>query len=76
VGAKREIYDLIFALAAQGLGIVVVSSELPELLLLSDRVLVMCEGRQTGILARAEATQESVMRFAAPQGSRARQVSA
>jgi ribose transport system ATP-binding protein len=74
VGAKREIYDLIFALAGQGLGIVVVSSELPELLLLSDRVLVMCEGRQTGILPRAEATQESVMRLATPQGSMARQV--
>ena len=76
VGAKREIYDLVFALAAQGIGIVVVSSELPELLLLSDRVLVMCEGRPTGILARAEATQESVMRLATPQGSRARRVSA
>ena len=69
VGAKREIYDLIFALAAQGLGIVVVSSELPELLLLSDRVLVMCEGRQTGILARAETGQESVMRLATPHGN-------
>ncbi len=70
VGAKREIYDLIFALAEQGLGIIVVSSELPELLLLSDRVLVMCEGRQTGILPRAEASQESVMRLATPDGSR------
>ena len=75
VGAKREIYDLVFALAAQGIGIVAVSSELPELILLSDRVLVMCEGRQAGILSRAEATQESVMRLATPQGSRARQVS-
>jgi ribose transport system ATP-binding protein len=74
VGAKREIYDLIFALAAQGIGIVVVSSELPELLLLSDRVLVMCEGRQTGILPRGEANQESVMRLATPEGSRARRV--
>jgi ribose transport system ATP-binding protein len=75
VGAKREIYDLIFALAAQGLGILVVSSELPELLLLSDRVLVMCEGRQIGILLRAEANQESVMRLATPHGSSgARQV--
>jgi len=69
VGAKREIYDLVFALAAKGLGIVVVSSELPELLLLSDRVLVMCEGRQTGILSRTEASQESVMRLATPGGS-------
>ena len=66
VGAKQEIYQLVFALAARGLGIVVVSSEMPELLLLSDRVLVMCEGRQTGLLSRAEATQEQVMRLAAP----------
>ena len=51
VGAKQEIYQLIFGLAARGLGIVVVSSEMPELLLLSDRVLVMCEGRQTGMLS-------------------------
>ncbi len=68
VGAKQEIYQLIFKLAAEGLAIVVVSSELPELLLLSDRVLVMCEGRQTGILRRGEATQEAVMRLAAPGG--------
>jgi ribose transport system ATP-binding protein len=66
VGAKQEINQLIFKLAAEGLAIVVVSSELPELLMLSDRILVMCEGRQTGILRRAEATQEAVMRLAAP----------
>jgi ribose transport system ATP-binding protein len=66
VGAKQEIYQLVFALASRGLGIIVVSSEMPELLLLSDRVLVMCEGRQTGVLTRAEATQEGVMRLAAP----------
>ena len=66
VGAKQEIYELIFELAARGLAIATVSSEMPELLLLSDRVLVMCEGRQTGILSRAEATQETIMRLAAP----------
>jgi ribose transport system ATP-binding protein len=66
VGAKQEIYQLIFALAEQGLGIIVVSSEMPELLLLSDRILVMCEGRQTGLLRREDATQETVMRLAAP----------
>jgi ribose transport system ATP-binding protein len=66
VGAKQEIYELIFRLAEQGLGIVIVSSEMPELLLLSDRVLVMCEGRQTGLLRREDATQEAVMRLAAP----------
>jgi ribose transport system ATP-binding protein len=69
VGAKQEIYRLIFELAGEGLAIVVVSSELPELLLLSDRILVMCEGRQTGLLRRAEATQEAVMRLAAPGGA-------
>ena len=66
IGAKQEIYRLNLELAAQGLGIVVVTSEMPELLLLSDRILVMCEGRQTGILARENATQETVMRLAAP----------
>jgi len=66
VGAKQEIYQLIFKLAAEGLGIVVVTSEMPELLLLADRVLVMCEGRQTGVLSRREATQEAIMRLAAP----------
>ena len=66
VGAKQEIYQLIFGLAAEGLAIVVVTSEMPELLLLSDRVLVMCEGRQTGMLSGAEATQEAIMRLAAP----------
>jgi len=69
IGAKLEIYRLIFDLAAQGLGIVVVTSEMPELLLLSDRILVMCEGRQTGILRRENATQEAVMRLAAPGGA-------
>jgi ribose transport system ATP-binding protein len=66
VGAKQEIYRLIFDLAAQGLGIIVVTSEMPELLLLSDRILVMCEGRQTGIIRRENATEETVMRLAAP----------
>jgi ribose transport system ATP-binding protein len=66
VGAKHEIYELIFELAARGLGIVVVSSEMPELLLLSDRVLVMCEGRQARFLPRSEASQEAIMRLAAP----------
>jgi ribose transport system ATP-binding protein len=71
VGAKREIYDLIFRLARQdGLAIVVVSSELPELLLLSDRILVMSEGKQRGVLARADTSEERVMQLAAPAGAR------
>lgn len=69
VGAKREIYDLVFRLAReQGLAIIVVSSEMPELLLLADRILVMAEGRQTGLIARAEATEERIMQLAAPTG--------
>lgn len=68
VGAKQEIYALIFRLAREeGLAIVVVSSEMPELLLLSDRILVMSEGRQMGILARQEASEERIMQLAAPR---------
>ena len=61
VGAKQEIYLEINRLAAQGLAIVLVSSELPEVLALSDRVLVLHEGRMTGEFTRAEATPERVM---------------
>ena len=72
VGAKRDIYDLIFRLARDGLAIVVVSSELPELLHLADRLIVMSEGRQTGTLTRAEASEERIMRLAAPRQHRGR----
>jgi len=61
VGAKQEIYLEINRLAAQGLAIVLVSSELPEVLALSDRVLVLHEGRMTGEFTRAEATPEGIM---------------
>jgi ribose transport system ATP-binding protein len=64
VGAKAEIHKLIDALAAQGKAIVVISSELPEILRLSHRVLVMCEGRVTGEQDAHEATQESIMQLA------------
>lgn len=64
VGAKVEIYRLIQRLAEQGKGILLISSDLPELLGMSDRILVMHEGRLTGEVERAEATQESVMRLA------------
>ena len=64
VGAKAEIHKLIDALAAQGKAIVVISSELPEILRLSHRVLVMCEGRVTGEQDAREATQESIMQLA------------
>jgi ribose transport system ATP-binding protein len=61
VGAKSEIYKLLNDLATQGKAIIVISSELPEVLLLSHRILVMCEGRITGELAGDVATQESLM---------------
>lgn len=64
VGAKSEIYDLLEELAAQGRAIIVISSELPEVLRLSHRIAVMCEGRLTGIVAREGATQESIMELA------------
>jgi ribose transport system ATP-binding protein len=64
VGAKAEIHALIDALAAAGKAIVMISSELPEILRLSHRILVMCEGRVTGELAARAATQEGIMQLA------------
>lgn len=64
VGAKREIYKLLNDLAEQGKAIVMISSELPEILRMSHRILVMCEGRVTGELRGAEATQERIMQLA------------
>lgn len=64
VGAKSEIYKMICALARSGIGIIVVSSELPEVLGLCDRIIVMCEGRIRGELMREEATEEGVLTLA------------
>ena len=64
VGAKSEIYKLMTQLAEEGKSIIMISSELPELLRMSDRVIVMCEGRKTGELDIAEATQEKIMTLA------------
>ena len=69
LGAKREIYALIDELARSGLGVVVVSSELPEILALADRILVLAEGRVTAEFVRGEATEESVLNAALPQGT-------
>ena len=63
VGAKFEIYGIIQQLALQGKGVIVVSSELPELLGLSDRIYTICEGAITGCLDKSEATQENLMRL-------------
>jgi len=64
VGAKSEIYKLLNDLARQGKAIIMISSELPEILRMSHRVVVMCEGRVTGILNAKEASQENIMKFA------------
>ncbi|WP_226529845.1 sugar ABC transporter ATP-binding protein [Metabacillus niabensis] len=64
IGAKTEIHKIISKLADEGLAVLMISSELPEVLGISDRVLVMSEGRLTGELSRKEATQEKIMYFA------------
>jgi rhamnose transport system ATP-binding protein len=61
VGTKAAVHELMSILASQGMAILMISSELPEILGMSDRILVMCEGRVTGHLTRAEATQEKIM---------------
>ena len=64
VGVKYEIYNLINKLAEDGKGIIVISSELPELMGISDRIMVMCEGRITGMLSHEEVTQEKILDLA------------
>jgi len=64
VGAKQEIYQLLNELASLGKAIVMISSELPEILRMSDRIVVMCEGRITGELEGSTATEEAVMKLA------------
>ncbi len=64
VGAKSEIYRLLNDLAAQGKSIIMISSELPEVLRMSHRILVMCEGRITGELSASEANQEQIIKYA------------
>jgi rhamnose transport system ATP-binding protein len=68
VGAKAEVHGIIRALAKEGVAIIVISSDLPEVLALADRVLVMREGRQAGLLNIADATQERVISLAAGTG--------
>mgnify|MGYP001412249515 CR=1 FL=1 len=68
VGAKYEIYTIIQQLAGEGKGILVISSELPEILGICDRIYAMCEGRITGELTREEADQEKVMKYMTKTG--------
>jgi rhamnose transport system ATP-binding protein len=69
IGAKAEIHALMQRLAEEGLGIILISSDLPELLAMSDRIAVLCGGRISGILERGEATQERVLAIAVANGS-------
>lgn len=64
VGAKNEIYKLMNQLAAEGKAIIMISSEMTEILRMSDRIIVMCEGKKTGELDISEATQENIMNLA------------
>lgn len=68
VGAKSEIYKIILELAQQGVGIIMISSELPEILGMSDRIIVMSGGMITGELSREEATQEKILKLATMRG--------
>jgi len=71
IGAKNEIYKLLRSLADEGKAIVMISSELQEVLRLSDRIVVMCEGRITGVLTAEEATQEPIMTLATQRAAAA-----
>lgn len=71
IGVKAEFYRIIHRLAAEGRAIVLISSDLPELLAMSDRILVMCEGRITAEFARADANQEVIMHAAVPRAGAA-----
>ena len=64
VGAKQEIYNLMNELAAQGKGILMVSSDMPELLGMCDRIVVISEGRQTGIVDKEDFSQETILSLA------------
>jgi ABC-type sugar transport system ATPase subunit len=72
VGVKFEIYKLINKLAEEGKGIIVISSELPELIGISDQIIVMCEGKITGTLSHEEATQEKILNLATKFSSKVR----
>jgi ABC-type sugar transport system ATPase subunit len=76
VGAKAELYRLIDGLCREGLAVILTSSELPELLTLSDRIMVLCEGRVTGRFTRAEATEQKIMEAATARSLAAESVAA
>jgi inositol transport system ATP-binding protein len=71
VGAKVEVHNLLFELATSGIAVIAISSELPEVLAISDRIVTMCEGRITGEVARDAADQETLMTMMTRRGARA-----
>jgi ABC-type sugar transport system ATPase subunit len=71
VGAKSEVHRMIIELAKQGSAVLLISSELPEILSLSDRILVIAEGRINGQLNREEATQEKLLKLSLPDEAKA-----
>lgn len=75
VGAKADVHHMVNDLAAQGMAVILISSDMPEVLAMSDRVLVMREGRQMGIFTRAEATQERILTAAMGQAMQVEQSS-
>ncbi len=72
IGSKAQVHEMITQLASKGLAVLLISSDLPELIAMSDRILVIAEGALVGEFSHAEATQEKVMMAAAQQGARAR----
>ncbi|MET0935354.1 MAG: L-arabinose ABC transporter ATP-binding protein AraG [Luteibacter sp.] len=71
VGAKNEIYNVLYELADRGVAVVMISSELPEVLGVSDRIIAMCRGRITAQFERAQANEENVLAAALPEGASA-----
>ena len=65
IGAKTEIYNIMGVLAEKGVAIIMVSSELPELISVADRIMVMSEGQMKGVVSQQDATQEKIMTLAA-----------
>ena len=64
MAAKVEIYNLINQLKKEGIGVLFVSSEMPEVMGISDRIIVMCDGRVTGEIMAEDATQDQILKFA------------
>ena len=73
IGSKVEVHNLLIEMAKSGIAVIVISSELPEILAVSDRIVTMREGRVTGEISRIEATQEILMSMmTAHEGARSR----